>query len=83
MSLKLNTSASGPKYKSNTGEYISQMFLGMLDEWGIAKDCMILVLRNRGANMVKVMRITEIADFSCSDHTLQLVVTMASSARGQ
>ncbi len=39
---------------SHTGEYISEMFLGMLEEWEIDKDRVVLVLRDSGANIVKV-----------------------------
>ncbi|KAM8934218.1 zinc finger BED domain-containing protein 4-like [Pelodytes ibericus] len=59
---------------SHTGEYIKEMFLGMLDDWGISKDRVLLVLRDSGANMVKGMRLAEVSDLSCMAHTLQLVV---------
>ncbi len=59
---------------SHTGEYISEMFLGMLEEWEIDKDRVVLVLRDSGANIVKGMRIAELPDMSCSAHILQLVV---------
>ncbi|XP_056100506.1 zinc finger BED domain-containing protein 4-like [Rhinichthys klamathensis goyatoka] len=59
---------------SHTGEYISEMFLGMLEEWDIDKDRVVLVLRDSGANIVKGMRIAELPDMSCSAHILQLVV---------
>ncbi len=59
---------------SHTGEYISEMFLGMLEEREIDKDIVVLVLRDSGANIVKGMRIAELPDMSCSAHILQLVV---------
>ena len=59
---------------SHTGEYIREMFLGMLEEWGITKDRVMLVLRACRANMVKGMRLAEVSDLSCMAHTLQLVV---------
>ncbi|XP_040264744.1 LOW QUALITY PROTEIN: zinc finger BED domain-containing protein 4-like [Bufo bufo] len=59
---------------SHTGEYIKEMFLGMLDDWGITKDRVMLVLRDSGANMVKGMKLAEVSDLSCMAHTLQLVV---------
>ncbi|XP_042578953.1 zinc finger BED domain-containing protein 4-like [Cyprinus carpio] len=59
---------------SHTGEYINEMFLGMLEEWDIDKDRVVLVLRDSGANIVKGMRIAELPDMSCNAHILQLVV---------
>ncbi|XP_078027094.1 zinc finger BED domain-containing protein 4-like [Epinephelus lanceolatus] len=59
---------------SDTGEYIRQTFLGMLQDWNINKDCVTLVLRDSGANMVKGMRLAELPDLSCTAHSLQLVV---------
>ena len=35
---------------SHTGEYIGDTFLGMLDNWKISQDC--LVLRDSEANIV-------------------------------
>lgn len=59
---------------SHTGEYISQTFLAMLEHWGISTDRVLLVLRDGGANMIKGLRLAELPDWSCSAHTLQLVV---------
>ncbi|XP_029966352.1 zinc finger BED domain-containing protein 4-like [Salarias fasciatus] len=67
----LNTKAM---HGSHTGEYISQTFLGMLQDWNISKDRVTLVLRDSGANMVKGMRLAELPDLSCTAHSLQLVV---------
>ncbi|XP_040271834.1 LOW QUALITY PROTEIN: zinc finger BED domain-containing protein 4-like [Bufo bufo] len=66
---------------SHTGEYIKEMFLGMLDDWGITKDRVLLVLRDSGANMVKGMKLAEVSDLSCMAHTLQLVNDGVSSQR--
>lgn len=59
---------------SHTGEYISEMFLAMLEQWHILPDRVFLVLRDSGANMVKGLKLAEVADLSCSAHTLQLVI---------
>ncbi|KAL7395484.1 hypothetical protein ABVT39_017717, partial [Epinephelus coioides] len=59
---------------SHTGAYISEIFLDMLQEWQIGKDCVTLVLRDNGANMVKGMILAEILDLSCTARTLQLLV---------
>uniref|UniRef100_A0A8C5QMC0 BED-type domain-containing protein n=1 Tax=Leptobrachium leishanense TaxID=445787 RepID=A0A8C5QMC0_9ANUR len=66
---------------SHTGEYIKEMFLGMLDDWAISKDRVMLVLRDSGANMVKGMRLAEVSDLSCMAHTLQLVVNEGLSSQ--
>lgn len=59
---------------SHTGEYISDVFLGLLKYWDIDVERVVLVLRDSGANMIKAMRLAEVPDLSCSAHTLQLVV---------
>lgn len=59
---------------SHTGNYIREMFLTMLEYWEIHTERVVLVLRDSGANMVKGMRLAELPDFSCSAHTLQLVI---------
>uniref|UniRef100_A0A8C5LYW3 BED-type domain-containing protein n=1 Tax=Leptobrachium leishanense TaxID=445787 RepID=A0A8C5LYW3_9ANUR len=76
--LVLNTKAM---QGSHTGEYIKEMFLGMLEDWGISKDRVMLVLRDSGANMVKGMRLAEVSDLSCMAHTLQLVVNDSLSSQ--
>lgn len=57
---------------SHTGNYISKVFLSLLRQWDI--DTERVVLRDSSANMIKGMRLTEVPDFSCSAHILQLVV---------
>uniref|UniRef100_A0AAQ5YIA3 BED-type domain-containing protein n=1 Tax=Amphiprion ocellaris TaxID=80972 RepID=A0AAQ5YIA3_AMPOC len=59
---------------SHTGEYISEMFLAMLEQWNIQAERVFLVLRDSGANMVKGLKLAEVTDLSCSAHTLQLVI---------
>ncbi|XP_071246206.1 uncharacterized protein [Salvelinus alpinus] len=59
---------------SHTGNYIREMFLTILEYWEIHTERVVLVLRDSGANMVKGMRLVELPDFSCSAHTLQLVI---------
>uniref|UniRef100_A0A3Q1EVB9 HAT C-terminal dimerisation domain-containing protein n=1 Tax=Acanthochromis polyacanthus TaxID=80966 RepID=A0A3Q1EVB9_9TELE len=59
---------------SHTGEYISEMFLAMLEQWHIPLERVFLVLRDSGANMVKGLKLAEVPDLSCSAHTLQLVI---------
>lgn len=59
---------------SHTGDYISEVFLSMLNDCGINQDRVVLVLRDSGANMIKGLRLADIPDLSCSAHTLQLVV---------
>lgn len=59
---------------SHTGEYISDVFLGLLKYWDIDVERVVLVLRDSGANMIKAMRLAEVPDLSCTAHTLQLVV---------
>uniref|UniRef100_UPI00358FB429 uncharacterized protein n=2 Tax=Myxine glutinosa TaxID=7769 RepID=UPI00358FB429 len=61
-------------YGSHTGDYISEQFIGMLNQWDISRERVVLVLRDTGANLVKGMRLSEMPGFSCSAHTLQLVV---------
>ncbi|XP_060796685.1 zinc finger BED domain-containing protein 4-like [Neoarius graeffei] len=59
---------------SHTGQYICDVFLGLLKHWDIDPERVVLVLHDSGANLVKGMRLTELPDLSCSAHTLQLVV---------
>ncbi|XP_060786487.1 zinc finger BED domain-containing protein 4-like [Neoarius graeffei] len=59
---------------SHTGDYIKEKFLGMLEQWNIARDRVGLVLHDNGANMVKGMRLAEVPDLSCTAHQLQLVI---------
>lgn len=59
-------------FGSHTGEYISQMFLNMLDQWQISWERVVLVLRDGGANVVKGMQLAEMPDFSCCAHTCNL-----------
>lgn len=66
---------------SHTGDYISELFLNMMDQWDINIERVVLVLRDSGANMVKGMRLAEIPDLSCSAHTLQLVVNEGISSQ--
>ncbi len=58
----------------HTGEYIGETFLCMLENWKISKDCVVLVLRDSGANMVKGMKLAELPNLSCTAHSLQLMV---------
>ena len=53
---------------SHTGEYISQLFLAMLEKWEIDTERVVLVLRDGGANVVKGMRLADLPDLSCSAH---------------
>ncbi|XP_030008124.1 zinc finger BED domain-containing protein 4-like [Sphaeramia orbicularis] len=66
---------------SHTGEYISQVFLTMLQEWEIDAERVHLVLRDSGANVVKGMRMAQIPDLSCTAHTLQLRVNNGLNAQ--
>lgn len=59
---------------SHKGEYIGEIFMTMLQEWSIETQCVLLVLRDSVANMVKGMRLADMPDLSCSAHTLQLVI---------
>lgn len=59
---------------SHTAQYIQETFFEMLDSWKINPDCVVLVLRDGGAIMVKGMKLAELSDLSCSTHTLQLVI---------
>lgn len=49
----------------HTGEYISELFLGMMEEWGVEQERVTLVLRGGGSNMVKGMRLAEMTYISC------------------
>lgn len=59
---------------SHRARYIQETFLEMLDSWKINPDCVVLVLRDGGTNMVKGMKLAELPDLSCTAHTLQLVI---------
>ncbi|XP_064816522.1 uncharacterized protein LOC135533058 [Oncorhynchus masou masou] len=59
---------------SHAGNDIREMFLTTLEYWEIHTERVVLVLRDSGPNMVKGVRLAEPPDFSCSAHTLQLVI---------
>ncbi|XP_071032078.1 uncharacterized protein [Oncorhynchus clarkii lewisi] len=59
---------------SHAGNYLGGMFLTTMEYWDIHTERVVLVLRDIGANMMKGVRLAELPDFSCSAHTLQLVI---------
>lgn len=63
-----------PMTGSHTGSYIQETFLKMLEDWDIAPERVVLVLRDGGANMVKGMTLAELPHVSCTAHTLQLII---------
>ena len=54
-----------------TTEDMFQTFLSMLEEWKMSEDGVVLVLRHRGATIVKGTRLTVFPDLSCTAHTVQ------------
>ena len=46
----------------------------MFDQWGIHEDCIHLLLRDNGINIVKALTDASLPQFGCFAHTLQLVV---------
>lgn len=63
------------------GEYISELCLGLMEEWGVARDYVSLVLRDNQSNMIKGMHVAELTDVSCCAHTLQLVVNSGKTSQ--
>ena len=59
---------------SHTGAAIAAVFEEMLQNWGIPKSSVHVVVRDSGANMIKALKDAELPSLSCVAHTLQLVV---------
>ena len=59
---------------SHTGDQIHRKFQDMLTHWGIQEHQIHMVLRDNGANMVKVLNDAGLPHYGCFAHTLQLVV---------
>lgn len=63
-----------PLTERHTGEYLSTVFLNMLDKWNIAPERVHCVMRDAGANIKKALFLSEVSNLDCFAHQLQLVV---------
>ncbi|XP_022834999.1 zinc finger BED domain-containing protein 4-like [Spodoptera litura] len=61
----------------HTGDYISEIFQSMLNEWGIQKQNVHCMVRDGGSNMKRACSLSEIHNIDCTAHQLHLVVKEA------
>lgn len=58
----------------HTGTIISTKFQTILEEWGIDRQKVHCMVRDRGSNMVKAMQLSGFEDISCAIHQIQLCI---------
>nr|CAI5864400.1 unnamed protein product [Callosobruchus analis] len=56
------------------GTIISTKFQAILEEWGIDRQKVHCMVRDRGSNMVRAMQISGFKDISCAIHQIQLCI---------
>ncbi|CAH0730540.1 unnamed protein product, partial [Brenthis ino] len=61
----------------HTGDYISEIFQSMLEEWGILKQNVHCMVRDGGSNMKRACYLSEVHSIDCTAHQLHLVVKNA------
>ncbi|XP_046976668.1 zinc finger BED domain-containing protein 4-like [Vanessa cardui] len=61
----------------HTGDYISEIFHRMLEEWGLLKKNVHCMVRDGGTNMKRACYLSEIQSIDCTAHQLHLVVKEA------
>lgn len=61
----------------HTGDYISETFQSMLEEWGILKQNVHCMVRDGGSNMKRACYLSELHNIDCTAHQLHLVVKEA------
>ena len=54
--------------------YVREKLTEMFDQWGIHENCIHLILRDNGTDIVKTLTDASLPQFGCFAHTLQLVV---------
>ena len=59
---------------SHTGDAICSTILQMLEEWGISKEKVLLVICDNASNMIKELTDSGLPHYGCFAHTLQLVI---------
>ena len=50
--------------------HIREKLTEMFDQWGIHEDCIHLILRDNGTNIVKALTDASLPQFECFAHTL-------------
>lgn len=58
----------------HTGTIISTKFQAILEEWGIDRQKVHCMVRDRGSNMVRAMQLSDFEDISCAIHQIQLCI---------
>ncbi|CAH0730570.1 unnamed protein product, partial [Brenthis ino] len=58
----------------HTGTIISTKFQTILEEWGIDRQKVHCMVRDRGSNMVRAMQLSGFEDISCAIHQIQLCI---------
>lgn len=58
----------------HTGTIISTKFQTMLEEWGIDRQTVHCMVRDRGSNMVRAMQLSGFEDVNCAIHQIQLCI---------
>lgn len=58
----------------HTGNIISTKYQTILEEWGINRQKIHCIVRDRGSNMVRAMQLSGFEDVSCAVHQIQLCI---------
>lgn len=58
----------------HTGNIISKKYQTILEEWGINRQKIHCIVRDRGSNMVRAMQLSGFEDVSCAVHQIQLCI---------
>ena len=68
------TLAVKPTVGRHTGKMIKGYMVNVLEEWGLTKDKLVMMLRDSGSNMVNACKRWGVSHFPCIGHSLHLVV---------
>jgi hypothetical protein len=58
----------------HTGDVISTKFEKILQEWGINRQAVHCMVRDRGSNMIKAMQLSGFENVNCAIHQIQLCI---------
>ena len=63
-----------PLSERHTGQYLSEVFNGLLEKWNLSSDDVHFVMRDADANMKKAMFLSGVNNTNCTSHKLHHVV---------
>jgi hypothetical protein len=61
-------------HRRHTGDVISTKFEKILQEWGINRQAVHCMVRDRGSNMIKAMQLSGFENVNCAIHQIQLCI---------